>query len=268
MVLLTMTPAIVAAVKVFVARGGSASSLDEPSLDDPAVGRPISHGQIIDIAEFLKKNSEVIQQDNENGHYIPLSLADLLRGSSVYTPPPKPKPEPSAEYTALMARLRKEEEARSYERMINRPTPTDTFSLRFPKATHGHLFETHSKSDEEDDMTFQDVDRQLTVIINVLVTVVACSIAVWIVARRWDTPQRLALSMASSIVLAIAEVVVYWGYINRLKDAKKTERKKVEKKEITETWVIEPRKGKSQPVNIASSRLGEDNLRQRKTTGS
>ena len=266
-----MTPAVVAAVKVYVAGGGSASNPNEPTLDDATVGKAISHNQIIDIAEFLKKNSDTVQQETQNGNPIPLSLADLLRGSSVYIPPPKPKPQPSTEYQALMARLRKKEEARSYERMLNPSTSTETFSQRFPNAKYGHLFDSGTKSDDEDDMTYKDVDRQLTLIINVLVTVIACSIAVWIVARRWDTPQRLALSMFSSVVLAIAEVVVYWGYINRLKTAKKTERKRVEKKKITETWIIESRKGKSQPVNIISPRpehSSDESLRLRKKKGS
>lgn len=270
MVLLTMTPAMVAAVKVYTAGGGSASNPDEPTLDEAIVGKPISHGQIIDIAEFLKNNSDTVQQGTKDGNPVSLSLADLLRGSSVYMPPPEPKPQPSAEYQALMADLRKREEARSYERMLNSSTSTETFSRRFPNAKYGHLFDSGTKSDDEDDITYKDVDRQLTLIINVLVTVIACSIAVWIVARRWDTPQRLALSMFSSIVLAIAEVVVYWGYINRLKNAKKTERKKVEKKKITETWIIESRKGESQPVNIISrpEHSSDESLRLRKTKGS
>jgi hypothetical protein len=268
MVLLSMTPATVAAVKIYLDGGERTSNPDEPLLDEPAIGKPISHGQIIDIAAYLKNNKDLVQQKSQDGQVIPIHLADLLHGSSVYIPPLKPKPEPTSEYKALMARLRKEEEARSYERMLNPLAPTETFSQRFPNTSYGRLFDANAASADDDEMTYQDVDRQLTLIINVLVTVVACSIAVWVAARRWDTPQRLALSMSSSIVLAIAEVVIYWGYINRLKDARNKEKKKVEKKEIMETWVIEPRKGLSQPVKAVgaanSDETASGNLRMRK----
>lgn len=55
----------------------------EPSLLDPRVGNPISHGQVVDISRDLK--SRGIQ---------PLSLEALLRGSKVYAPPPPHRVEP------------------------------------------------------------------------------------------------------------------------------------------------------------------------------
>jgi hypothetical protein len=60
-----------------------ASTTTEPSLSDPKVGNPISHGQVIDISKQMR--SEALQ---------PSRLEELLRGSRVYIPPPKPKPEP------------------------------------------------------------------------------------------------------------------------------------------------------------------------------
>lgn len=55
---------------------------DEPSLDDPAVGKPISHDQIVHLWKQLKTL--------DAGSF---SLESLLRGARVYTPPPPPKPE-------------------------------------------------------------------------------------------------------------------------------------------------------------------------------
>ncbi len=55
----------------------------EPSLLNPKVGNPISHGQVIDIHQDL--NTRRIQPSN---------LEALLRGSKVYIPPPPPKAEP------------------------------------------------------------------------------------------------------------------------------------------------------------------------------
>jgi hypothetical protein len=56
----------------------------EPSLLNPKVGNPISHGQVIDISRDL--HAHQIQPRS--------SLETLLRGSKVYVPPPPPKAEP------------------------------------------------------------------------------------------------------------------------------------------------------------------------------
>lgn len=55
----------------------------DPSLQDPKIGNPISHGQVIDLWKQSKAKG-----------LSPSSLEDLLRGSRVYIPPPPPKKEP------------------------------------------------------------------------------------------------------------------------------------------------------------------------------
>ena len=138
-----------------------------------------------------------------------------------------------------MARLRKEEEARAYERMLNPPLPMETFSQRFPISCHGHLFPaSHSDAQEEDEVTYTDINRQMALIINVLLSIVACSVAIWLAASHWSTPTRLGLSMTGSGVVGIAEVVVYAGYLRRVKEAKSKAKTKSEVKEIIKTWVI------------------------------
>ena len=59
------------------------SKSTEPSLSNPKVGNPISHGQVIDLSKELKSRG-----------ISPRTLELLLRGARVYIPPPKPKPEP------------------------------------------------------------------------------------------------------------------------------------------------------------------------------
>ncbi|KAK8183369.1 endoplasmic reticulum-based factor for assembly of V-ATPase-domain-containing protein [Phyllosticta capitalensis] len=276
MVLLTMTSAIVAAVQTChdLADAEQMSKLQppsEPSLSDPELGKPISHGQLIDIAEFLKARLNTPDDTHDqpvNEEQRPsFRLNDLLRGSRVYIPPPKPKPEPSNEYKQLMARLRREEEARAYERMLNPPPPTETFAQRFQNANPypSAVSPADFMKDEDDEVTYADINRQLALIINVLVTIIACSVAIWMAARYWSTPQRLALSMTGSGVVAFAEVAIYMGYIRRVKEAKVNEKKKVEKKEIAETWVIE--RSKEQKVLAAKKSSveveGADMLRRR-----
>lgn len=87
MVLLTVTPSILEALKILNNEAGSQPTLlshgDEPSLDDAAIGNPISHSQIVDIWTTLK-----------NAGHDGYTLEMLLKGSRVYVPPPPRKPEP------------------------------------------------------------------------------------------------------------------------------------------------------------------------------
>ncbi len=166
-----------------------------------------------------------------------------------------------------MARLRREEEDRAYERMTNPPLPTETFSQRFPKSSHANLFpQTHEDIGEDDEITYADINRQMALIINILVSIVACSVAIWLAARHWSTPSRLGLSMGGSGAVAVAEAVVYAGYLRRLKEAREKGKKEVEVKEIIKTWVI----GRDEKIDeqdaaaIMSRKLGNENLRKRK----
>ena len=77
-------------------------------------------------------------------------------------------------------------------------------------------------------------------------------------ARRWSVPARMGLAFTASTIVAVAEVVIYMGYIRRINEAKAVERKMVEKKEVMDTWVIDAKT--SDPPGLTTS----DNLRHRK----
>ncbi|CZT10399.1 uncharacterized protein RAG0_14893 [Rhynchosporium agropyri] len=204
----------------------------EPILWSPKIGNPISHGQVVELSQQMK--AQKMQ---------PFRLEDLLRGARIYVPPPAPKPEPTSEYKALMARLRREEEARSYHRMTNPPPPMETFSQRIPSNSGVRAFASSHQniniSDPNDDgITFADINRQTTLIFNVLVSIVACAVAIWIAAKWWSTPARLAMSMSGSALVGVAEVVVYSGYLRRVGEATEKEKEVKEVKEIVNTWVV------------------------------
>lgn len=95
MVLLTMTPVLVAAVDQYQAVRSkeeeyATTSATEPDLSSPAVGKPISHGQIMDISRHLRNHASS-SQDSTAPSY---NLDVLLRGSHVYIAPAQPKAEP------------------------------------------------------------------------------------------------------------------------------------------------------------------------------
>ncbi|KAF5574607.1 vacuolar er assembly vma12 [Fusarium pseudocircinatum] len=202
----------------------------EPTLDDPKFGNPISHGQIVDLWKQLKV------QGNSN-----FTLEQLLRGASVYIPPPPPKPEPSPEYKALMARLRREEEARSYERMINPPPQHETFKDHFPSVTASFAAANRPTSASDlgdDDTAMEEVHKQITLIINFLVSIAGVAGTLWVTARWWSLPARMFLTMGGSILVAIAEVVVYNAYIWKMDQGRKKHGKVKEVREVVESWVL------------------------------
>ncbi|KAK4690325.1 TMEM199 family protein, partial [Lecanoromycetidae sp. Uapishka_2] len=284
MVRLTMNKAVVQALKHLQHLDQSLDTIEnasQPSLNNPAVGLPISHDQIIAISKKLKQAPGASHRD-EFGDAISFHLDDLLRGSRVYVEPPKPKAEPvaafsaelwklanhaqSSEYKVLMARLRREEEAQAYERMLNPSQPPQTFSQRFP-ATEPNLFPVaQADVGEDDEISYADINRQMALIINILISIVACSVAIWMAARHWSTPSRLGLSMGGSGMIGAAEVVVYAGYLRRLKEAREKGKKEVEVKEIIGTWVaggVEKRNSNhSQSIGTKASH--DERIRRRK----
>lgn len=143
-----------------------------------------------------------------------------------------------------MSRLRREEEERSYHRMTNPPPPMETFAQHFPLSSAAHAFASSrqpirtSNPDDDDEVTYSDVNRQVTLIFNVLVSIFACAGALWVVSKWWSTPARIALSMAGSLLVGIAEVVVYSGYIRRVSESKAREKGIKEVKEVVKTWVV------------------------------
>ncbi|KAF2760172.1 hypothetical protein EJ05DRAFT_483945 [Pseudovirgaria hyperparasitica] len=258
-----MTPAIVAALQKCEALTPETFAKlqrpSEPPLREPSTGNPITHSQLIDLSKLLKQHASDLESDPSHAAYIPFRLQDLLRGTKVYVPPPPPKPEPTSEYKALMAHLRKQEEARAYERMLNPAPQTEMFSQRYPVTPNARFHTTAiDHAEEEDEATYADVNRQLALIANVLISIIACSVAIWMAARHWSAPTRLGLSMTGSGVVAAAEVVIYSGYIRRVREAKATEKAKVEVKEVAESWIIEGSKGAAEKVKLIPNATAPD----------
>jgi hypothetical protein len=241
MVLLTMTSSIVDSIKAIGEASATIGREDEPSLANPAVDNPISHGQVVALWKARKGPS----------------LEELLRGSQVYIPPLVPKPEPvrfhlcymlkykvltyplqSKEYKALMARLRHEEDARAYERMIN-PPKLETFKDRFPNSARAFAEVNRPTSVEDlgdDEVTYNEVHRQVMLIINFLVSILGVAATLWVLGRWWSLPARIFLTMGGSIIVAIAEVAVYSSYVWRMGESSKKKARGSEVKEVINTW--------------------------------
>ncbi|TDZ54569.1 hypothetical protein CTRI78_v006251 [Colletotrichum trifolii] len=231
-------------------------AIEESSLDRPVVGNPITHDQIIKLWKALKREG-----------MAEYSLEGLLRGSHVYIPPPLPKPEPSNEYKALMARLRHEEEERSYQRMLKQPPRMEAFSQQFPNASaqasaFAEVNRPIRESDNGDDeVTFGDVQKQVMVILNFLLSVIGVAATIWIAARWWSVTARIFLTMGGALVVLVAEVAVYSGYIWRLTEAKTNRKEPKEVRKVMQTWVVgqdeKPEEDNTVLLDIKSEEMDE-----------
>lgn len=173
----------------------------------------------------------------------------------------------SDEYKALMARLRREEEQRTYERMTNPSSPMETFSQQFPNGANiAQAFAAVNRPAREadigdDEVTYNDVHRQLMLILNFLASILGVAASLWILARWWSTPARLFLTMGGSILVGIAEVAVYSGYVWHLTEVKKKDKSFKEVKEIVQTWTVGT---DDEPITASGgSVLKEGNLQRR-----
>lgn len=125
-----------------------------------------------------------------------------------------------------MARLRAEAEEREYSALTGKP----------------HMTSGEGEGESEDEYTYNDLKSHISIIANILLSVLATSAAVWKVASGWEVPERLALAFTSSLVVCVAEVVVFGGYLRRIDESRQAEKKRVqnEEKVVVNVWELGP----------------------------
>lgn len=118
--------------------------------------------------------------------------------------------------------------------MTNPVPPTETFSQAFAAVNRP----SHQGDMGDDDVTYSDVHRQLMLMLNFVASILGVAATLWIVARWWSTPARLFLTMGGSLLVGIAEVAVYSGYVWHLSEAKKKDKTLKEVKQVVQTWTV------------------------------
>jgi hypothetical protein len=172
-----------------------------------------------------------------------------------------------------MARLRREEEQRAYERMAN-PPAIETFSQRFPSTNASKMASAFAAVNQpsrasdlgDDDVTYDDVHRQMMLILNFVLSIAGVAATLWVLARWWPTPARLFLTMGGSIFVGTAEVILYSGYVWHLGEAKKKDKRFKEVKEVVQTWVLGPEEKPQNDASVAVQKkdVEETSVRRRK----
>jgi TMEM199 family protein len=146
-----------------------------------------------------------------------------------------------------MARLRASEEQRTYTLMLPTRPPSNPFSV----LTSTPTFLNTQEDGEANSIVHESSSRQVTVVVNILISIICTFFALFFAARSWSPPPRVALAIFGALGVGVAEVGVYWGYLNRLSEARKEEKALAAKeiKEVMEgeSWVI---KGKTRDEGI------------------
>ncbi|KAK9463845.1 endoplasmic reticulum-based factor for assembly of V-ATPase-domain-containing protein [Lipomyces oligophaga] len=201
---LTTTPLILEAIAAY----NKKLEIDKDDLLDlkriPADTPFVTHKALARIAIEFASDNEMAKK---------YSLRNLLVGSGIYFPP-KPIKKVDPEYEARMQKLRVRYEEQEYQAMIADTAP----ALATP------FFEQ---------MDSKEVKNQISVVINVLFSVVSVGYAVWTWGgANLSTGKRLLLSLFGALIVLVAEVTLYIGYLQRIDDARQLERRKKEVKTI------------------------------------
>lgn len=155
------------------------------------------------------------------------TLLELIRQTKLYIPPYKSYKQPkTAEFIKTMEKLRLEAKEQEYRRLIN---PTPQYSTLYDKKLEDYdLTPTPQQA-------LKELKNQLSTIINVFISVGSVSYAIWYwTETSWGLPvsYRVLLSVFFGLLVLVAEVVVYMGYINKIEEARDKERKKKEVKKV------------------------------------
>ena len=111
-----------------------------------------------------------------------------------------------------MARLHREQEAREYARMLSSTSPANGRLAYFAAVSSGHGLDP---ADESAAAALRESQQQVSVIVNLMASVVGVGAAVFALARWWDMPWRVLLAFGSALATAAAEGIVYWIWSER-----------------------------------------------------
>ena len=110
-----------------------------------------------------------------------------------------------------MARLKAEQEQREYRKLVSR----------------------HVRDETADQETGEKDDVSPSLVVNILLSIVMCAVAMFVMTRYWrNDGLRVLVSLGTGLVVGVAEVGVYAIYLRKVRIAKEKEMKKKEKKFI------------------------------------
>lgn len=153
------------------------------------------------------------------------TLLELLGQTKLHINKHEEKSKPkSPEFLRSMEMLRLQAKEEEYQRLVNPSPQVNTL--------YEQKFDDRELTPAQ---AHKELKSQLTTIVNILISVASVVYAVWYWAdSSWKLQDsyRILLCLFFGILVLVAEVVVYMGYLNKIEEAKIKERKKKEVKKV------------------------------------
>lgn len=150
-----------------------------------------------------------------------MSLTKLVVDKNQHSEQPKSK-----EFLKSMETLRLKAKEDEYQALVN------------PAPQYKTLYEVSTKEQASAAQTIKETKSHLTTIFNVLISVASVVYAIWYwtdTSWKLSNAYRVLLCLFFGILVLVAEVVVYMGYLNKIEDARVKERNKKEVKKVVKT---------------------------------
>jgi len=138
---------------------------------------------------WVMDHRELFQRRTEEKPFV-----RLLEGSQIHLPQ-KPRRERNPEHEARMEGLRRRMEQQEYAAMTGQPQATPDAPLM------------------KDEM--RQIRQQMTLVVNVLVSVFATAFVTWFFSAAWSPEVRILLCLITALVVLVAEVGLYTIYVYR-----------------------------------------------------
>lgn len=230
----------------------------------------LDHTLLVSISKWVLSD----QADGVKDNPAQWKLSSLVSGSEVYIPA-KPKFERSKELEESLAAIQRAQEEAEYSRMSTSGAPilgsakpfsittaglsraytniagTDpTLPLRARIATqYGNVglapIKQQTLAEEEE---WKNVQRQLSVILNVFLSVMATATAAWWASGNADVAAKVLISLAAALITGLAEIVLYNRYQVYVTESRKYGKKRMTGSDLRSRTDFQPLNFSSNPA--------------------
>ncbi|QRG37466.1 hypothetical protein FDK38_001841 [Candidozyma auris] len=195
------------------------SSLSKKEKQRLLAGETISHKDLVSFYRQCTPCPTLLE-------LLRTSKLQLSKRHSRFEGPPKTK-----EFLESMQRLRLQAKEEEYQRLLNK-TKDDPFKL----------YEEKLDDDWNPAKATKEVRSHLTTIFNIFISVASVIYAIWYwtdTSAGMRDSYRVLLCVFVGLLVLVAEVVVYMGYLAKVEDARVRERNKKEVKKVIQTIKID-----------------------------
>lgn len=188
------------------------SKLDEATSEALCSRDYITTSNLTDFYKQFRPSSSLLQLIKDND-------LKLINPENKETVRPK-----TAEFIKSMKRLRLEAKENEYQRLVN---PTPEFNTLYEAK-----YDEHAPTPAQ---AHKELKSHVTTIFNVFVSVASVVYAIWYwTDSSWGLKDsyRVLLCVFFGLLILVAEVVVYMGYLNKISEARTKERTTKEIKSV------------------------------------